>query len=75
MLEKVDYGGKGMTSEQLAETIESIRKECKKHDDCYKCIFGKAVGIHCQIMELIETLADDSPCQWNMSKIERIINE
>ena len=75
MLEKVDYGGKGMNDKQLIETIKNIKEECRKHDACYKCIFGKAVGIHCQIMELIETLADDLPCQWNMSKIERIINE
>ncbi len=66
-----------MTDKQLIDTLWNFRKECKKHDDCHKCIFGKPPGSssNCQLMELIYTLANDSPCQWNMTKVERIINE
>ena len=75
MLEKVDIGGKGMNDKQLIETIKNIKEECRKHDACYKCIFGRAPGSSpsCQIMDLIQTLTYDSPCRWNMDKIERII--
>ena len=66
-----------MADKQLIQTFWNIRKECKKHDDCYKCIFGKKLGSssNCQLMELIETLSYDAPCRWNMEKIEQIIGE
>jgi len=66
-----------MTDKQFIDVLWNIRKECKKHNDCYKCIFAKRPGSssNCQLMELIETLSYDAPCRWNMEKIERIINE
>ena len=65
-----------MTDKQLIDTLWNIRKECRKHD-CNKCIFERPSGStsNCQIMELIQTLSYDPPFQWNMTKVERIINE
>ena len=74
MLEKVDYGGKGMTDKQLIDTLWNIRKECKKHRECNKSVFEKTIdGNNCQLMKLLEILNEDAPYRWNMGEIERII--
>ena len=76
MLEKVDYGGKGMTDKQLIETLRNIKQECLQHIVCVECVFEKeTVDGRCHIMQLLESLADDAPHKWDMDKIERIINE
>ena len=66
-----------MTSKQFIQTISNIKDECKKHKLCCECIFVNPSGSisNCQIMELLQTLAYNSPFQWNITKIEGIINE
>ena len=71
MLEKVDYGGKGMTDKQLIETFRNIKEYCTGRE-CDNCKFD--LDYECQII-ILKNQLDGLPYEWDMEAIERIINE
>ena len=73
MLEKVDYGGKGMTDKQLIETLENIKAYCSTRD-CVRCKFQFFLNEkeQCQVGMLGKELCT-TPSYWDMTDKERII--
>ena len=62
----------------LTETLRNISKYCSNRRDCFDCMFfdyGISFnGQNCRIKQLSRELTA-SPEQWDMEKLERIINE
>lgn len=62
-----------MTDKQIIETLRNIKEHCKKQGiGCGYCMFLKEG--YCQTQEL-SCLLCEAPAEWDMEKIERIINE
>lgn len=63
-----------MTDEQFIELLRKIKVICKGHEDCNKCIFENNYEMDgCIIKALIAELNWNTPDNWNMDEIERII--
>ena len=67
-----------MNDKKLTDTLRNIKEYCESCDDCIQCMFydGEATFNRtiCRMVALIISL-DKKPSNWDMEKIERIINE
>lgn len=60
-----------MADEKFIEWLWKIKELCK-NTKCKNCPFSIEYGC-CQIDDLVDVLQADSPRDWNMEEIERII--
>ena len=60
-----------MTDEQFIEWLRKIKEFCQ-NTTCTNCPFGIGYGC-CQIRYLLDELQANSPLDWDMEEIERII--
>ena len=70
-----------MNDNQLIKALEEVTKICRARHSCYGCVLGSGDTSEsnkfvrtCQIRKLGYELSN-APEGWNMSRIERIINE
>lgn len=71
-----------MTDKQIIETLKNIKRYCNIRlcEECAGCKFilkekDDESGWSCQIRQLTYQLAKHMPRNWDMEKIERIINK
>ena len=62
-----------ITDKQIIEILKNIKGYCMHNTDCYNCKFVDKRD-ECQIFKLSEVL-NFLPCDWDIKKIEEIINE
>lgn len=63
-----------MTDKQIIKTLENIQEYCKDPTICENCTFYHDKDNSCQLMEIGKLIAR-YPINWDMKKLEELINE
>ena len=68
-----------MTDKQIIETLRNIKEHCNKRGNCKSCQFDGeykfTTEARCVLTVISHYLGSVSPYEWDMEKIERIIND